>query len=113
LSYTTFKYANLKATPTAVAFDVTNSGSREGSAVPQLYVASAGSTVQRPVKELKGFSKVSLKPGETRHVTIPLNDRAFSYFDVGSNQWKAPAGVYEVLVGDSSENILLKGTVNR
>jgi beta-glucosidase len=113
LSYTTFKYANLKATPTAVAFDVTNSGSRGGSAVPQLYVASAGSTVQRPVKELKGFSKVSLKPGETRHVTIPLNDRAFSYFDVGSNQWKAPAGVYEVLVGDSSENILLKGTVNR
>jgi beta-glucosidase len=113
LSYTTFKYTNLKATPTAVTFDVTNSGSREGSAVPQLYVGSANTTVPRPTKELKGFSKVSLKPGETRHITIPLNDRSFSYYDVGSNQWKAPAGAYEVLLGDSSENILLKGTVNR
>jgi beta-glucosidase len=113
LSYTTFGYANLKATPTEVSFDVTNTGSREGSAVPQLYIGDMHASLPRPAKELKGFAKVSLKPGETRHVTLPLNDRSFSYYDVGAKQWKASSGAYEVLVGDSSENILLKGSVNR
>ncbi len=120
LSYTTFKYSNLSVTPAAfkqgqdvtVSFDVTNTGSREGAEIGQLYVGDKHASVPRPVKELKGFSKVDLKPGETKHVTLALNPRAFQYWDEKGKQWKADAGDFDVLVGPSSADIALTGQGN-
>ncbi len=117
LSYTTFKYSNLSVTPqsadlsspVAVTFDVTNSGSREGAEVAEVYVGNTHAPVPRPVKELKGFSKVMLKPGETRHVRVSLDRRAFSYFDVEEEDWAAAPGEFAILVGGSSDNTALRG----
>jgi beta-glucosidase len=113
LSFTTFKYANLQATPAAVSFDITNTGQRYGAAVAQLYIGDTHATVPRPAKELKGFTKVNLKPGETLHLSLPLDDRSFSYYDVNAKQWRASAGTYDVMVGNSSEDIQLKGNLTR
>ena len=111
LSYTTFKYANLKADGHGVSFDVTNTGARSGDAVAELYIAPPKSNL-RPAKELKGFSRVKLQPGETKTVTVPLNTRSFAYYDVDGKQWLAKKGTYEVLVGSSSEQIELNGKID-
>jgi beta-glucosidase len=120
LSYTTFNFANLvirdENTPTAdlkylVSFDVTNSGTRAGAEVAQVYIGDTGTSVSRPPKELKGFVKVSLKPGETRQVTVPLDTRSLAYYDASSGVWRAPAGTYKVLVGKSSEEIEFSGEI--
>ena len=71
----------------------------------QLYVSQVSPTVERPAKELKGFERVALQPGETKHVTVNLNPRSFSYFDVKSSAWQADAGTYKLMLGDSSQNI--------
>ena len=113
LSYTTFKLSNLKASPTQVEFDITNTGQREGATVAQVYIGEEHPPVPRPAKELKGFVRANLKPGETQHATVYLNERSFAYYDVGSKQWKADPGTYNVMVGDSVENIELKGTITR
>jgi beta-glucosidase len=117
LSYTTFKYSNLSVTPAAfkqgqdvtVSFDVTNTGSREGAEIGEVYVGDKHASVPRPVKELKGFSKVDLKPGETKRVTVALNPRAFQYWDEKGKKWKADAGEFDVLVGPSSADVALTG----
>ncbi|HEX3557667.1 MAG TPA: glycoside hydrolase family 3 C-terminal domain-containing protein [Pyrinomonadaceae bacterium] len=120
LSYTTFRYANLTIRPAAasnsstgalyeVSFDVKNTGTREGADVAQVYIGDTHAKVARPSKELKGFSKISLRPGETRRVTVTLDRRAFSYYDPGSKQWRADPGDFDVLVGRSSEQIELRG----
>ena len=118
LSYTTFSYSNLSVTPSAaadggpgasVAFDLTNTGSREGAEIAQVYVGEAHPKVPRPAKELKAFTRVDLKAGETKHVTLTLDRRAFSYYDVGAKQWLADAGEYQVFVGRSSAHIDLNG----
>ena len=106
LSYTTFQYGNLKVAPGAgqsytVSYDVTNSGKREGAAVSQVYVGEESPSLPRPVKELKGFARTSLKPGETHHVEVTLNARAFTFYDVGKKGWHANPGPYTVFVGDS------------
>lgn len=119
LSYTTFGFANLSVHQAeaseqgkyVVSVDVTNMGKRPGAEVVQLYVSAPGGRVARPLKELKGFVKVSLNPGETQRVSIPLDTRAFAYFDVDQKKWRAPAGTYGVLVGDSSEGIRVRGEV--
>jgi beta-glucosidase len=111
LSYTTFKYANLKADEHGVSFDVTNTGARSGDAVAELYIAPPNAKL-RPAKELKGFSRVKLQPGETKTVTVPLNTRSFAYYDVNGKQWRAEKGTYEVLVGSSSEQIELNGKID-
>jgi beta-glucosidase len=111
LSYTTFKYANLKADEHGVSFDVTNTGARTGDAVAELYIAPPKTNL-RPAKELKGFSRVKLQPGETKTVTVPLNTRSFAYYDVDGKQWQAEKGTYEVLVGSSSEQIELNGKID-
>lgn len=117
LSYTTFKYSNLAIKPAAeagsyeVSFDVTNTGTRAGADVAQVYVGEKNPKVTRPPKELKGFSRVNLAPGETTHVVVLLNPRAFSYYDVKAKQWKADSGDFDVLVGRSSEQIELNGKV--
>ncbi len=120
LSYTTFKYSNLSISavinnpPTdklprfEVSFDVQNTGKREGMDVAQIYVGDTHAKIARPVKELKGFIKISLRPGEKRRVTVPLDARSFSYYDPDAKGWRAEAGDFDVLVGRSSEQIELR-----
>jgi len=111
LSYTTFSFSKLEVSATAaagstvpVSFDVTNTGSVAGADVAQLYVSDPSSTVKRPERELKGFEKVRLAPGETKHVTINLDARAFSYWDAAAHKWTIDPGKFVIRVGDSSEN---------
>jgi beta-glucosidase len=92
-----------------VSFDVKNTGRREGADVAQVYVGDTHASVPRPAKELKGFFKVRLRPGETRNVSIILDSRALSYYDVNAKQWRAEPGDFNVLVGRSSEQIELRG----
>ena len=95
----------------AISFDVTNAGNRSGAEVAQVYVSDTGNSMPRPPKELKGFVKVALQPGETRHVSTQLDTRAFAYYDVTSGTWQAPSGRYQVLIGESSEEIELSGDI--
>jgi beta-glucosidase len=116
LSYTTFAFTNLKSTPAgdgrfSVSFDVANTGKRAGATVAQLYVGEASPTVPRPAKELKQFERIMLQPGETKHVSVDLNPRSFSFYDVATTSWHANAGTYELLLGDSSANIQQKATL--
>ena len=117
LSYTTFKYANLKITPGSglnytVAFDVSNSGARAGATVAQVYVSETHATVPRPLKELKGFERVTLKPGETRHVAISLDGRSFAWYDADAKAWRVDPGEFTILAGNSSEDVPLKSAIN-
>jgi beta-glucosidase len=123
LSYTSFQYANLNIKPAdaaakndglsaplyQISFDVTNAGAREGADVAQIYVAEEHAKVPRPAKELKGFARIDLKPGETKTVTVSLDGRAFSYYDVEAKKWRADSGEYQILVGRSSQDIALRG----
>jgi beta-glucosidase len=117
-SYTTFSYSNLSIKPVSnsesgplyeVSFDVKNTGTREGADVAQVYVGDTQTKVPRPAKELKGFFKVSLRPGETRKVSVMLDSRALSYYELNAKQWRAAPGEFNVLVGRSSEQIELRG----
>jgi beta-glucosidase len=117
LSYTTFAYSKLSVTPqtgdlnqpVTVSFDLRNTGHREAAEVAELYVGDSHASVPRPVKELKGFAKIDLKPGETRRITLRLDRRAFSFYDVQKKDWSAEPGDFEILVGGSSDNIQLRG----
>jgi beta-glucosidase len=117
LSYTTFKYANLAAKPTGdkgvfqVSFDVTNTGTTEGADIAEVYVADPHSKIPRPAKELKGFARITLKPGETKTATVKLDNRSFAYYDAESKQWRADPEEYEVLVARSSQDVQLRGKV--
>jgi beta-glucosidase len=120
LSYTTFQYSHIEVKQEGessggarynVTFDVTNTGHVAGADVAQVYVAEAEPKVPRPLKELKGFSRVDLAPGETKHVSIPLNSRAFTFYDVNAKHWHADAGQYTVEVGRSSEEVPLHADI--
>lgn len=116
LSYTTFGYSNVSVTPqrgdlnepVTVSFIVKNTGHHEGAEVAELYVGESHPSVPRPVKELKGFAKLNLKPGETKRVTLNLGRRAFSFYDVKKNDWSAEAGEFMILIGGSSDKIQLR-----
>ena len=116
LSYTTFGYGKLEVTPStgnlsepiSVSFDVKNTGNRAAAEVAELYVGDSHASVPRPIKELKAFAKVNLKPGETRRVTLTLDRRAFSFYDVKKKAWSAESGDFTILVGSSSDNIQLR-----
>lgn len=117
LSYTKFEYSNLKITPTTgngplatVQFDITNTGTREGAEVAQLYVQDVQSTLPRPEKELKGFVKVSLKPGERQTLSVQLDQGALSYFDPERHGWLAEAGEFKILVSGHSRDVRLIGS---
>jgi beta-glucosidase len=121
LSYTTFGFSKLEAPAAAaadstvpVSFDVTNTGSVAGAEVAQLYVSDPSAKATRPERELKGFEKVRLAPGETRRVTLNLDARAFSYWDSTAHKWTIDPGKFVLLVGDSSENTPLRAdlTIN-
>ena len=118
LSYTSFKYDHLAIspqsgnlnTPISVIFDVTNTGPREGAEVAEIYVGDSHASVPRPVKELRGFARINLKPGQTQRVMLILDRRAFCYYDVQGKNWRADPGEFNILVGGSSDNTPLKGT---
>jgi beta-glucosidase len=119
LSYTDFSYKNLSITPAqgtdnqdvTVSFDVTNAGDRAGAEVSQVYVGEPHASVPRPVKELKGFAKPYLRPGETQHVTVKLDRRAFSYYDVNRHTWTVDPAEFEIDVARSSAQIMLTGKI--
>ena len=119
LSYTTFRFSNLNVPSTStsgsavsVSFDVTNTGSVEGAEVAQLYVSDPSAKVKRPERELKGFEKVHLAPGETKRVTLSLDSRSFSYWDEAKHGWTTDPGKFVILVGDSSENTTLHADIS-
>ena len=115
-SYTQFAISNLRSDKSdltqddTIAFtvNVKNTGKRAGSEVVQLYIHDVKSSVDRPKKELKGFQKVYLQPGEKKDVTITINKEALSFYDESSSSWKAEAGKFEALVGNASDNLKLK-----
>ena len=111
LSYTSFAYSDLKADEKGVTLTVTNTGSCAGAEVVQLYVAKPDGKVFRPVKELKGFTKVQLEAGESKTVTIPLDVKAFRYWNVKTDRWEVEGGSYQLLVGASSADIRLTAAV--
>ncbi len=111
LSYTSFAYSDLKVTAQEATFTITNTGSREGKEVAQLYVRPMEPKVFRPIKELKGFCKIKLAPGESRRVSISLDDKSFRYFNVKTNRFEVETGKYEIIIGASSRDIRLKDTL--
>lgn len=120
LSYTTFAYSNLKlpssigAGQTATAqVTVQNTGKRAGDEIAELYVRDLAPKIDRPVRELKGFQRVSLQPGQKAVVTFPLDDRAFSYWDVKTHAWQVSPGSYAIEVGASSRDIRVQGVLHK
>lgn len=111
LSYTSFAYSNLQAASNGVTLTVTNTGKRAGAEIVQLYVAKPEAEVFRPAQELKGFAKVQLQPGESKTVTIPLDDKAFRYWNTKTDSWEVEGGSYELRVGASSADIRLTAVV--
>ena len=120
LSYTEFGYSNLKLSSTditdkdqlQVSLTVTNTGKVKGKEVIQLYVADKESSVQRPVKELKAFDKIELAPGESKEVSFTLSVRDFSYYSKVYDRWLAESGEFDILIGSSSRDIRLTGSLN-
>lgn len=120
LSYTKFEYSDLRLSadgikegePLTVTFKVKNVGERDGAEVAQLYVADKESRIFRPKKELKGFSKVFLQAGEEKEVSVTLDSRAFSYYNVLIKDWHIESGEFGIMVGASSQDIRLEASVN-
>jgi beta-glucosidase len=116
LSYTTFEYSNLKLVPgpdtngpvVTAEFEIANTGQRAGAEVAQLYIHQKNPGLPRPVKELKGFKKVFLKPGEKKAISIPLDARAFAYYDPAKAAWVSEAGDFKIQIGSSSRDIRLE-----
>lgn len=113
LSYTTFEYSNAKISSSTlkqngkltVSVDVTNTGSRAGAEVVQLYVSDKEASVERPEKELKGFDKVYLAPGETKTVSLQIDTEALSFFDADAHKWVAEPGDYEAIIAAAADNV--------
>lgn len=120
LSYTSFEYSDLKLSSDkinekdglTVSFKVKNTGDRAGAEVAQLYVSDVESTIYRPEKELKGFKKIYLEPNEEKEIEIKLDSRSFSYYNVNISDWHVESGDFKILVGSSSRDIKLEGSVN-
>ncbi|MDR0395979.1 MAG: glycoside hydrolase family 3 C-terminal domain-containing protein [Oscillospiraceae bacterium] len=113
LSYTSFKYSNLKASASvmnvgdsvSVSVDITNTGSRAGKEIVQLYVRSKHNGISRPERELRGFEKISLEPGETKTVSFTLTSRDYAYYEAQLDGWYAENGLYAIDIGASSRDI--------
>ena len=119
LSYTTFDYSHLTVSSShltdaeqlTVTMDVVNTGNRIGKEIIQLYVRELNATIIRPDKELKGFAKVDLQPGQRQTVEFTLDKRSFAYYDVDHKDWRVESGEYEILIGASSRDIRLSQRV--
>lgn len=116
LSYTTFDTADLAVTVTGddsatVAVTVTNTGTRAGKHVVQVYVASDAAPVRNPARELRAFTKISLEPGEARRVELALDRRAFAWYDIGSSRWVVSPGDYTVQIGQSAAKVVAEAPI--
>lgn len=119
LSYTTFSFSNLQVTPATtaasgsvnVSFDVTNTGQRAGADVAQLYIGDPSAHIKRPTKELKGYEKVRLEPGQRQKVTLTLDKRSFAYWDQQAHNWRVDPGQFTISIGDASDTTLLSQTL--
>ena len=117
LSYTKFEYSHLKLTPTGpahgaileVAFDLRNTGSRAGSDVAQLYMHQQHSRVVQPIESLRGFERVELAPGETRHVVLHLPVSQLAWYDSAAHRFTVEPGAFDIRVGSASDDIRLRG----
>jgi beta-glucosidase len=120
LSYTSFEYSNLMVDAkeisdndtVLVSLKVKNTGNRAGKEIVQLYVQDVASTISRPEKELKGFEKVELQPGEEKIVAFPLNKRSFAYYNVEIKDWHVETGDFRILIGKSSKDLVLSETIH-
>ncbi|MGH9715509.1 MAG: beta-glucosidase H [Candidatus Acidiferrales bacterium] len=127
LSYTSFRYSNLRIRPVTAAapsahahrglryqisWDVTNTGNRSGADVSEVYVGEEHPAVPRPARELKGFARVNLRPGGTRRMAIDLGSRAFAYYDPRAHEWRVDSGNFKIFVGNSVDQLSLTGTVS-
>ena len=108
LSYTTFKYSDLKVNDSEVSFHIKNTGKITGTEIAQLYVGRKSDTVFRPVRELKGFARVTLKPGEVKTVHIKFDDKTFRFYDTRTNTWEIETGDYKIMVGSDAQTMLLE-----
>jgi beta-glucosidase len=119
LSYTTFEYANLRTSADsvsgggeiAVSVDIKNTGKRAGDEVVQLYVKHLDSAVERPIKELRGFERIALQPGETKTVRMPLKGSELTYWDAAAHSFVVEPGKVNIMVGSSSADTKLEKTV--
>ena len=111
LSYTSFAYSELKADARSVTLTVTNTGSCAGAEIVQVYAAKPDAQIFRPAQELKAFTKVWLEAGESKTVTLPLDDKAFRYWNTKTDSWEVEGGTYELRVGSSSADIRLTAAV--
>ena len=111
LSYTTFLYSDIRAEKDRVTFTIANAGVRDGAEVAQVYVSCKDGNVFRPKKELKGFAKVFLQAGECKTVTIPLDDKAFRYFNVKTNRWEVESGIYTISVASDAAHVRLSANI--
>lgn len=108
LSYTKFRYYNLKVNEQGVTFGIANTGDVAGAEVAQLYIGKKSDTVFRPVRELKGFKRVVLAPGEETEVSIPFDDKTFRFFDTRTNTWEIESGEYQIMIGTDAETMQLQ-----
>ena len=113
LSYTDFEYSDINVTEDGVSFTLTNAGKRDGAEISQLYVSLPSANVFRPKKELKGFSKVFLRAGESKKVTIAFDDKTFRYWNVKTNKWEVEGGEYQIMIGASSTDIRLLAGIKK
>lgn len=112
LSYTSFAYSDIQADENEVYVTVQNTGNVDGAEVVQIYISKPDSKIFRPVKELKGFQKVYLKAGESKTVTIPLDDKAFRYYNIITNKWEIEGGTYQIMAGSNVAEISLSTEVS-
>lgn len=108
LSYTSFEYSCFSVNEDGVLFAITNTGNVKGTEVAQLYIGRKSDTVYRPVRELKGFKRVTLEPGEKQFVTIPFDDKSFRFFDTRTNTWEIETGTYDIMIGKDAEHIIFE-----
>lgn len=111
LSYTTFEYSGIKASRDEVTFTIKNTGNVDGAEVAQVYVSCVNGKIFRPKKELKGFTKVFLKAGESKTVTVKLDDKAFRYFNVKTDRWEVETADYEIMVAASVSDVKLSQSI--
>ena len=111
MSYTTFAYSNLSVDKDGVTFTIKNTGDVEGTEIAQLYVGKQSETIFRPVRELKGFARVTLAPGEEKSVHIAFDDKTFRFYDTRTNTWEVESGNYQIMVGTDADTMVLEGSL--
>ena len=112
LSYTTFAYSNLSVDKDGVTFTIKNTGDVEGTEIAQLYVGKRSETIFRPVRELKGFARVTLAPGEEKSVHIAFDDKTFRFYDTRTDTWEVESGNYQIMVGTDADTMVLVGSLD-